>query len=134
MPSVEFSRPLAILLAAGIGRRLGGIHEGPKVLLEFGGCSLIERHIDALTRNGVSEIAVTVGYRAETLSKILAGRADMVDNPAYREGSILSLWAQRVRLCGRISRQPNMRGGPFGRTWRLSGTEVLPRPTPKRRC
>jgi choline kinase len=98
MPSVEFSRPLAILLAAGIGRRLGGIHEGPKVLLEFGGCSLIERHLDALTRNGVAEIAVTVGYRAETLSKILAGRADTVDNPAYREGSILSLWAQRVRL------------------------------------
>jgi choline kinase len=51
-----------------------------------------------LTRNGVAEIAVTVGYRAETLSKILAGRADTVDNPAYREGSILSLWAQRVRL------------------------------------
>jgi choline kinase len=64
----------------------------------FGGCSLIERHLDALTRNGVAEIAATVGYGAEILSKILAGRADTVDNPAYREGSIVSLWVQRVRL------------------------------------
>jgi choline kinase len=98
MPSIELSRPLAILLAAGVGRRLGGIHEGPKVLLEFGGHSLIERHLDALTRNGVTEIAVTVGYGAETLRQILAGRADTVDNPAYREGSIVSLWVQRARL------------------------------------
>src|SRR5215213_1058655 len=98
MPSVELSRPLAIILAAGIGRRLGRIHKGPKVLLEFGGRSLLERHLDALRSNGVAEIAVTVGYGAETLRKILAGRADTVDNPAYREGSIVSLWVQRVRL------------------------------------
>jgi choline kinase len=98
MPSVELGRPLAILLAAGVGRRLGGIHQGPKVLLEFGGRSLIERHLDALTHSGVTEIAVTVGYEAETLSKILARRADTVDNPAYRDGSIVSLWVQRARL------------------------------------
>ncbi len=30
------ARPAAIILAAGVGRRLGS--EGPKVLLRFGGC------------------------------------------------------------------------------------------------
>jgi choline kinase len=98
MSSVEPIKPVAILLAAGVGRRLGAMHEGPKVLLEFGGRSLMERHLDALAQNGLAEIVVTVGHEAETLRAALAGRADTVDNRAYRQGSLVSLWVQRERL------------------------------------
>jgi choline kinase len=91
----------AIILAAGAGRRLG--LPIPKVMLEFGGKTLLERHVAALHANGVDDIAVTVGYRAELIRDELArigaaGRIDLVDNPRYREGSIVSLWAQRERL------------------------------------
>ncbi len=39
----------AILFAAGVGSRLGGVHDGPKILLEFGGHSLLERHLRLLS-------------------------------------------------------------------------------------
>ena len=44
----------AIILAAGRGKRLGKRAAGrPKSLLEFGGKSLLERHIDILRANHV---------------------------------------------------------------------------------
>jgi choline kinase len=94
----ETSATTAIILAAGVGKRLTAAHSGPKVLLEFGGRSLIERHLDALAQAGITEIAVTVGYQAEALRAALAGRAEMVDNPDFRQGSLVSLWVQRDRL------------------------------------
>lgn len=98
MSPLESAKPAAIILAAGVGKRIGGAHASPKVLLEFGGRSLIERHLDVLERSGITEIAVTVGHKAEALRPLLAGRAKMVNNPAYQEGSLLSLWAQRHLL------------------------------------
>lgn len=95
---VESENPLVVLLAAGVGRRLSDSHDGPKVMLSFGGRPLIERHLDALGRNGVRDIAVTVGHRAEVLRQVLAGRAATIDNPDYRRGSLISLWVQRDRL------------------------------------
>jgi choline kinase len=90
--------PIVILLAAGVGKRLGGSHDGPKVLLDFAGRSLIERHLDALTAVGVADIAVTVGHEADTLRAKLGDRAQTVFNPQYRAGSLVSLWVQRERL------------------------------------
>lgn len=92
------SAPLAILLAAGVGRRLGDSHDGPKVLLEFAGRTLIDRHLAALAANGIGDVAVTVGYEADRLRTALASRAAAIDNPDYRRGSLLSLWVQRDRL------------------------------------
>ena len=95
------AKACALILAAGVGRRLAG--EAPKVTLSFAGKSLLERHLAALDANGVSEIAITVGFRADLirdeLARIGAGdRVVLVENPRYREGSIVSLWAQRARL------------------------------------
>jgi choline kinase len=91
----------AILLAAGVGRRLAA--GAPKVTLDFAGKSLLARHIAALEANGVTDIAITVGYRADLirdeLARIGAGdRVKLIENPRYREGSVVSLWAQRARL------------------------------------
>lgn len=89
---------VAILLAAGVGRRLSDTHDGPKVLLEFGGESLIDRHLRALSDTGVATVSITTGHRADMLEQALAGRAATVLNPDYRDGSLISLWAQRDLL------------------------------------
>lgn len=91
----------AIILAAGIGARLGG-GEGhpPKALLEFGGKSLLRRHIEILRGAGIRELVVVTGYRADLIEAEIAraggaGFARAILNPDYREGSIVSLWAAR---------------------------------------
>jgi choline kinase len=95
------SLPGAIILAAGVGRRLG--NAGPKVLLDFEGKTLLERHLAALHANGVGDIAVTVGHRGDLIRTELRrlGALDcvaLVENPRYREGSVVSLAVQRPQL------------------------------------
>ncbi len=96
----------AVILAAGIGRRLGKA-SGPKALLEFGGRTLLERHIGSLARAGVADITLVAGFCAEDMRAALhvAGGAcptSLLINPHFREGSVVSLWAARdVLRCGR---------------------------------
>jgi choline kinase len=84
-----------------VGRRLG--HGVPKVLLKFGGKSLLERHLTALDANNVRNVAITVGYRPDLIRAELKrlgvlDRVALVENPRYREGSIVSLAVQRAQL------------------------------------
>ena len=101
---IDSTRPAsAIILAAGIGRRLGEAQDGPKILLPFDGRSLLARHLDALSRNGVEEVSITVGYRRELIEEEVArlgwsDRVSFVINPRYREGSLVSLHSQGERL------------------------------------
>ena len=93
----------AIILAAGVGKRLGGAGDPPKALLEFGGKSLLARHIEILRHFGVEDATLAIGYKAETLEKELAklGAEDFAScvlNPDYEAGSIVSLWAVRGAL------------------------------------
>lgn len=95
------SLPSAIILAAGVGRRLGAA--APKVLLDFRGKTLLERHLAALHANGVGDVAITVGYRPDLIRAELSrlgalDRVALIENPRYREGSVVSLAAQRARL------------------------------------
>jgi choline kinase len=95
--------PSAILLAAGVGRRLGAAGGVPKVLLEFGGLTLLARHLEALRSNGVTDVSITVGHRRELVEAEVRrlgwhDRVAFIDNPRYREGSLVSLWAQSTRL------------------------------------
>jgi choline kinase len=112
----------AVLLAAGIGKRLGPIgQEIPKCLLQIGGQTLLERHVRALRKLGASPIIIVIGYKKELVERELAAKfpelrvasplngkggasaqtakapsdADvlLVANPAYHHGNLLSLWA-----------------------------------------
>ncbi len=86
----------ALILAAGVGRRLGDTHAGPKALLELGGRSLLARHLDALAACGVTDVTIVTGHEAATLrAAIPHGAATFVHNPDYREGSVVSLWTGR---------------------------------------
>jgi len=94
---------VAIILAAGYGRRLGERHEQPKVLLEFDGRSLLERRLRTLEACGVGAVSITIGHDGERVRAavdLIAPRLDVrfIENPRYREGSLLSLLAQREVL------------------------------------
>lgn len=91
----------AVMLAAGLGSRLGRDQDyPPKVLLRFGGMSLLERHIRILRSLDISELVIGVGYNAEMIEAEIErlGATDFVRtvlNPDYALGAITTLWAVR---------------------------------------
>ena len=93
------------MLAAGRGSRLGGGNGGqmPKALLTFGGKSLLERHLEILQAQGVSELVLVVGYEKDRLLSEVErlGAGDYVTalhNPFFHEGAVVSLWTARAHL------------------------------------
>ncbi|GAB3675039.1 phosphocholine cytidylyltransferase family protein [Salinisphaera aquimarina] len=95
----------AVLLAAGVGRRLIDITGGgPKCLLPFGGASLLERHLRALAACGIHRLTVVVGCEAMQIEQALAAlvpdcapqmTVDTIQNPDFRLGSAISVWTAR---------------------------------------
>ncbi|MBF2005933.1 MAG: phosphocholine cytidylyltransferase family protein [Chlorogloeopsis fritschii C42_A2020_084] len=94
----------AVILAAGVGRRLGKNGQNqPKCLLNFNGKSLLERHLNYLHDLQVDEVAIAVGYQAEKIQDQIQALGveswvSTVYNPDYTKGSIISLWALREHL------------------------------------
>ena len=92
----------AILLAAGMGNRLGLADGRPKALLEIGGRSLLQRHVQNLSALGVRRLTVCTGYRSADIVAAVRGHAaphiECVENPDFSSGSIKSLWTVRSAL------------------------------------
>jgi len=90
----------AIILAAGFGRRLGEHGKAPKCLLEFGGRTLLDRHIRNLNRLGIDNITLCIGYESELVESALGPYTGIstIRNPDFRTGSIVSLWTTRAVL------------------------------------
>ena len=96
----------AVMLAAGAGTRLGKTlsERPPKLLLRFGGKSLLQLHIAILRRQGISELVLGVGYRQEEIEEEIdslgAGNfVRTVFNENFDEGNIVTLWTLRDELC-----------------------------------
>lgn len=93
-----------MVLAAGVGRRLGEVHAGPKMLLAFDGRSLLQRRLEALAACGVRDVRVTVGHEAEAIRAEAKRTApagvevSFAENPRYREGSLLSMLVQEEAM------------------------------------
>ena len=85
----------ALILAAGVGRRLGAADGRPKSLLRFAGSSLLARHLSILRACGVRDITVVVGYGAALLRTEAGPDVQFLDNPDFQEGSVVSLWTGR---------------------------------------
>ncbi len=96
----------ALILAAGVGRRLGPRAEaGPKILLRIGGQSLLERHLRLLQFVGVTEIVLGIGFEAQRVEAELArlpyARAmqiSTIHNADYQRGSVVTIWSLRDAL------------------------------------
>ena len=86
----------AIILAAGVGQRLGkSAGDKPKCLLEFEGVSLLQRHLKILANYGLSEIIVVTGFQPKLISDSLNNFNSIatrtVHNPDYADGSLISM-------------------------------------------
>ena len=58
----------AIILAAGMGKRLGELtKDNTKCMVEVGGVKLIERALQILDKKNLSQIILVVGYQYENL-------------------------------------------------------------------
>ena len=86
-----------ILLAAGIGQRLGEISGNkPKCLLQFDGISLLQRHLVILRHYGITGIIIVTGYQNDLIEQEV-GKSEAADivktihNTAYEKGSIISM-------------------------------------------
>lgn len=94
----------AIILAAGVGRRLQPFtYDRPKCLARFGGQSLLARHLNLLRAFGITQINLIVGYFADQIKTEAATQdlhipIEFILNPAYERGSAVSLIAAQKIL------------------------------------
>ena len=78
----------AVVLAAGLSRRMGV----QKLLLPFGGKTVIAHIVDQLLASTVNNVHVVVGHQAERISRELSDRqVSIVNNPNYKSGMLSSV-------------------------------------------
>lgn len=74
----------AVLLAAGEGRRMGGV---AKPLIRLQGVPLVKRHLIALSGAGVDEVVVVTGFAREAMeAEVAAFPVTLAHNEAYAQG------------------------------------------------
>ncbi|MFZ1808897.1 MAG: phosphocholine cytidylyltransferase family protein [Cyclobacteriaceae bacterium] len=94
----------AVILAAGLGSRLGDLKENkPKAFVKVGGVTLIDRSIQSLIDRGISRIIIGTGYLNEAFDE-LADRYPQVitlKNPIYdKTGSMYTLYVLQELIRG----------------------------------
>ncbi|HUF11880.1 MAG TPA: phosphocholine cytidylyltransferase family protein [Longimicrobiales bacterium] len=84
----------AIILAAGMGSRLGPKAKGrPKALQKVGGGTLIEHQLEALSAEGIGPVVVVVGHGADQIRSVLGDSVEYVVNERPdATNSLYSLW------------------------------------------
>lgn len=89
----------AIILSSGMGKRLMPLTEKtPKSLVEINGVTLLERIIQSLIENRVTEIIITTGSLEEKIKEFIKNKypnlqVTYVKNPIYdKTNYIYSLW------------------------------------------
>ena len=95
----------AIILAAGMGRRLGEYtKDNTKCMVPVNGVRLIDRLLHQLSNLELSRVVIVVGYQAENLKSYIGTRyadqltIEYVENPVYDKTNnivnIVSAWQQ----------------------------------------
>ena len=86
-----------IFLAAGYGKRIRTLTDGPKCLLEIQGMNLLERHFKIWRELGIKRVHLVLGYKQESIRAVADHYADDFDlsvsvNEDYeRQGNTFSL-------------------------------------------
>lgn len=84
MGSMSRAHKGAVLLAAGAGRRLGGV---AKALIRIQGVSLARRHLIALRDAGVDEVVMVTGFSREAVELEARGLSTrLAYNAAFEQG------------------------------------------------
>ena len=91
----------AVILAAGQGTRIRSVHgERPKCLIEVDNSTILDHQLEALSRAGINDVAIVVGYEKEQIiSHVMSRQASLrqrihfIENPAFAiTNNIYSLW------------------------------------------
>jgi len=99
----------AIILAAGLGKRLADVTGGaPKCLVPVAGRTILDRMIERLVQAGLDDLIVVTGHRADEVERHLdrseipaARRARRVFNPRYADwGNFYSLLVAEEACAG----------------------------------
>ncbi|MBO7282458.1 MAG: aminotransferase class I/II-fold pyridoxal phosphate-dependent enzyme [Alistipes sp.] len=95
----------AIILAAGMGRRLGELtNDNTKCMLQVNGVRLIHRILDAIYDTGIRKVVLVVGYKAENVRSLVGNEYRgmeivYVENSVYdKTNNIYSLFLAREYL------------------------------------
>jgi len=94
----------AIILAAGVGKRLGPpSNRLPKCLIQVGGRTLLSRHLENLACLGINQVILVVGYQHRLIRDAVqaepsAGSIRFLMNDQYERGSIISFWKARAEF------------------------------------
>ena len=92
----------AIIMAAGIGKRMQPLtFEIPKPLVKVNGTRMIDTVVDALKKNGITEIYVVVGYLKDKFYEWAKEQSDVkiIENPYYDTcNNISSLYVAKEYL------------------------------------
>lgn len=96
----------AIILAAGMGRRLGELTKNnTKCMVEVNGITLIDRMLNQLSRLPLNRVVIVVGYEGKKLVDYIGNRYDdkinieYVENPIYdKTNNIYSLALAKEQL------------------------------------
>lgn len=97
----------AIILAAGMGKRLGELtHNNTKCMVKVNGVSLIDRVIKQLSSFHLSRLIIVVGYEGQKLINYIGHRYDndikieYINNPIYdKTNNIYSLALAKEKMC-----------------------------------
>ena len=96
-----------VILAAGVARRLKPLTDNtPKCLLKVGSKSILERTIDNLVKNNISEIIVVTGFMREMIEEFLTSNYPQISfifiyNKKYDStNNIYSLWMVKNEVLG----------------------------------
>ena len=91
----------AIILAAGMGTRISKyIDEKPKSMVDIGGITLLQYTIEMLSKRGINNITICVGYKADYIKSVIDNKSvKFIYNPFFDiTNGIASMWFARNEL------------------------------------
>jgi choline kinase len=99
----------AVISAAGQGTRIQAVHgERPKCLIKVDDETILDHQIDGLSKAGIDEIAIVVGYEKQQIIRhvqarfwLRTPRIHFIENPVFAlTNNIYSLWLAREWING----------------------------------